>query len=555
MKSLAITFILLACSAMLFGQTLNMDISKVGPKTQEVDNSHYFNIYYVSQNNGNDKKGDGTKNNPWQTVVYALQTVNGETENHPVALFVAEGIYSGSTIEMKQFIDLYGGFNAENWERDIYKYSTILDGREARRVVVGADDSKLDGFTVENGLSRSHGGGILCDDSAPEISNCFIVNNYVLEPGDFNIERIHQHGNLGGGVACLYNATPVIENNLFYNNKTSIGDGGALSFYGWTRKRHGTNRRIENNFMVGYVRPVVRNNVFVENTAGINDVHRTRSSNGGAISCSNEGRPIIENNVIASNRSKGNSDAGGVYSEDFSYPTIKGNWIIGNIADDDGGGIYIMRLSDAHVEDNFIAGNWTMNRGVGGVRLSKEGRAQITGNIIVHNQSGGGVQCVDSYMELKNNVIMNNEGKYSILFSDAFSYFKPSIVEDNIVRGNKGHLALDTKGNDQIIIRNNNFDEKVDGAGNINKKVNLNKKNISGEIKSLVFNDHSYLTEVNVNGNLNSNSLTGHVIRIGDFWSVIEKISNNKIYVWGNAGERSNGANKFEILSNYQIQK
>ena len=56
---------------------------------------------------------------------------------------------------MKQYVDLYGGFNNKTWERDIYKYSTILDGRQARRVVIGADDSRIDGFTVENVVAKA----------------------------------------------------------------------------------------------------------------------------------------------------------------------------------------------------------------------------------------------------------------------------------------------------------------------------------------------------------------------------------------------------------------
>ena len=555
MKKIAAALFFLAFSVLIFGQTANMNVSKVGPKTVQIDNSHYAQVYYVSQKTGSDKKGDGTKVNPWQSVFHALNSVKGETENHRIAVFVAEGNYSEATVMMKEYVDLFGGFNPDNWERDIYKYSTVLDGRNARRVVLGADNSELDGFTVKNGMSRSHGGGILCNDTAPQISNCFIVDNYALEPADFDNQRIHQHGNDGGGVACLYDATPVIENNLFYNNRTSIGDGGALSFYGWSRKRHGTDRRIENNFMVGYVRPVVKNNVFVENTAGINDIYNTRSSNGGGISCSHEARPIIENNIVASNRAKGNSDAGGIYAEYFSYPTIKDNWITGNISDDDGGGIYIMRLSDAHVTDNFIAGNWTMGGGVGGVRLSKEGRAQISGNVIVNGPSGGGVQCVDSYMELKNNIIMNNLGKYSILFTDTFSYFKPSLVEGNIVRGNKGKLIIENKDPNQITFRNNNFDESVPGSGNVNKPVNINEKGLSGSIKEMSFDGNKYQTILNIGENLNPRNVEGHVIRIGEFWSVVAKAENNKIFIWGNAKERSDKSGQYEILSDYSIKK
>lgn len=551
MKNIATAFFFLVFTVMIFSQTANMNISKVGPKTIQIYSSQYAQIYYVSQKTGSDKKGNGYKANPWKTVFHALNSVKGESENHRVAVFVAEGDYAKVTVIMKEYVDLFGGFSTDTWERDIYKYSTILDGSNARRVVMGADNATLDGFTVKNGLSRSHGGGILCDDSAPTISNCFIVDNYALEPSDFDNQRIHQHGNEGGGVACLYDATPHIENNLFYNNRTSIGDGGALSFYGWSRKRHGTSRRIENNFMVGYIRPVVRNNIFAENTAGVNDIFRTRSSNGGAISCSHEARPIIENNVIVSNRAKGNSDAGGIYAEDFSYPTINGNWIVGNITDDDGGGMYIMRTSHALITNNIIAGNWTMNGGAGGIRLSKEGRATITDNIIVDNQSGGGVQCIDSYMELKNNIIMNNKGKTSIRYSNTFSYFIPTQIENNIVLNNEGKIDLELRKGETINFNNNDVNEKVPGKNNRFKPVTINNQNITGTIRNYLFDDSNYQTIIETKNLDNTKSLEGRVIRIGKFWSVIDSVENNKVYVWGNLEQRESNISKFTILPLY----
>ena len=551
MKNIAAVLFFLAFSVIIFGQTANRDVSKVGPKSSQIDNSRYAQVYYVSQKTGSDKKGDGTKANPWETVFHALNSVKGESENHLIAVFVAEGDYSKATVVMQKYVDLFGGFNPDTWTRDIYKYSTVLNGNNARRVVMGADNATLDGFTVKNGLSRSHGGGILCDDSAPTISNCFIVDNYALEPRDFNNQRIHQHGNDGGGVACLYDATPVIENNLFYNNRTSIGDGGALSFYGWSRKRHGTDRRIKNNFMVGYVRPVVRNNIFAENTAGVNDIFRTRSSNGGAISCSHEARPIIENNVIVSNRAKGNSDAGGIYAEDFSYPTVNDNWIVGNITDDDGGGMYIMRTSHAIVTNNFIAGNWTINGGAGGIRLSKEGRATITDNIIVDNQSGGGVQCIDSYMELKNNIIMNNKGNTSIKYSNVFSYFIPTQIENNIILDNEGKIDLELRKGEIITINNNDINEKVPGNNNSFKAVTLNTKSITGTISNYSFDDKNYQTVIETKNLDNTKSLDGRVFRAGNFWSVIDRADNNKVIVWGNLKERDSNISEFTILPLY----
>lgn len=544
---------LLVCCSYTIGQP--KDITRVGPVTDTVDLTKYSHVYYVSQTNGSDKDGNGSRSRPWNTLVYALTMVTSNPQNSRTALLVAEGTYKDGTVQMKSSVDIFGGFNAGSWERDIYAYPTILNGDYSRRVVVGADDSRIDGVTIANGIARSEGGGMLCDDTSPEISDCFIINNCSLEPENFNTARIHQKGNEGGGIACRYNAVPMIRNNVFYNNRTSIGNGGALSFYGWLRERHATDKRIEKNFMEGSGRGVVRDNVFIQNTAGINDIAQTRSSNGGAISCSNEARPIIENNIFASNRAKGNSDAGGIYVEDFSYPTIDHNWIVGNIADDDGGGMYIMRLSHAVVTNNFIAGNWTMNGGAGGIRLSKEGRALISDNTIVENQSGGGVQCVDSYMELRKNLIMNNKGKTSVRYSNNFSYFKPSLVDNNTILGNEGKVTLDLMKGDKIDVNNNDVNEELAGANNKYQPVKLNSKSISGKVAKYSFDEQHYQSMIETKISEDPQTLLGRTVHIGNFWSVVCRVEKNKLYVWGNVAERIGDSSSLEILSDYQVQK
>ena len=548
---LPLTFIVF-CSYSI-GQS--QDISEVGPHTEQVDLTTYSQVLYISQINGSDKEGNGSQLKPLCTILFALNNITHNADKNKTALLVAAGTYKDGTVNMKSYVDMFGGFNNVSWQRDIYANRTILDGDYSHRVVIGADEARIDGFTIANGTTRSKGGEILCDDTSPEISNCLVVNNSTVEPEHFNSARIHQKGNEGGGIACLYNAIPLIRNNMFYKNRTSIGDGGALSFYGWLRERHATDKRIENNFMEGSGRGVVRNNVFIQNTAGINDVTQTRSSNGGAISCSNEARPIIENNVIASNRAKGNSDAGGVYVEDFSYPTIKGNWIVGNISDDDAGGIYVMRLSHAVIINNFIAGNWTMNGGAGGIRLSKEGRALIADNIIVENQSGGGVQCIDSYMELRNNVIMNNKGKTSIRYSNNFNYFIPSLVENNVILGNEGKVSLELKKGETIDVNNNDVNENVAGKNNKYRPVKVDSKSISGEVAKYSFDEQYYQTMIETTGFDNPQTLLGRTLHIGNIWSVVCRVEQNKLYVWGNVAERIADSSGLEILSDYQLQK
>ncbi len=473
-------------------------IIEAGPHTEQVDFGNYKSISYVSANTGSDKKGDGSKANPWQSIYKALISAANSDKENQTAVLVAEGSYTGKTLITIPFVDLYGGFESKTWERDIAAYPTILDGEKSRRVIYATNNVRIDGFTITNGLSRKSGGGILCDDTSPTISNCYITNNFVLEPEGFNNNRIHQQGNHGGGIACLYNAVPVIRNNVFYNNKTSIGNGAAISFYGWLRDDNAPERKMVNNIMEGGWQPVVKSNVFINNISGVNDWGRTRSSNGGAISCAFESRPIIENNVIVNNQAKGRSDAGGIYSENFSYPLVKQNYILGNIGDDDGGGIYVNHTGQAVIDDNYIAGNWTIGNGAGGIRVSKEGRATITNNIVVHNQTGGGITVVDGYVEMVNNIVMHNKGNSSVRFTNVFSYFRPSLIEKNIIRENEGRITIETVNEDQVKWNNNNISDNDFISNNYNKAVEFTDAVIHGVIKKTEFNNKLFMSVIEV---------------------------------------------------------
>ena len=538
--------------SILFAQPVVRDIKQIGPVTEAVDFNGYGDIYYVSAD-GSDESGGGSSTTPWQSVNNALKTITDVSEAKRAAILVAGGSYKG-IIEMRPYIDLFGGFDGKNWTRDIEANTTILDGENLHRVVIASDSATIDGFTISHGRAKTHGGGILCDDASPTISNCSIVENYVLEPEDFNHERIHQDAHHGAGIAVFFNSAPVIRNNVFYDNRTSIGNGAGVAFYGWIRIEGAPATSFEANVMIGGLQAQLKNNVFINNVAGENDIGRTRSSNGGAISCAYEARPIIENNVIAYNEAKGRSDAGGIYSEYYSYPTVVGNWLVGNIGDDDGGAIYAMRMGSITIDQNFIAGNWTRGGGVGGIRLSKEGRGIITNNIIVQNQTGGAVQCVDSYMIMHDNLVMHNKGQ-AISYRSNFSYFQPSVLEQNIIRENERAVSVDSFGGASLTITKNNIDEKVQGKHNKNKPVARPSDGQKLKSKGLEFDSSRYQTIIEVDQPGNFSDLVGRVVRINEFWSVICATEGNKIFTWGNAQEQYKAGDEIEIISDYRINQ
>ena len=488
------------------------EMSKVGPSTEPVDASEYAHFLHVSVDSGNDENGDGSSKHPWASIENALLAVDVPSANNRVAIMVAEGTYDRSTLECRPFVDLLGGFSTKSWKRDIFKYETTLDGLHARRVLVGSDNSRIDGFVIRRGRAFGHGGAILCDGVSPEITNNRIRESYTVSPPHVRPGTFHQAGNRGGGIACLFDSVPKIRNNIFQDNWTEFGDGGGLSIYGWVR-------------LEGRPRAEVENNVFIGNVSGTKDVYRTRSSSGGAIACSHEASPLIRNNVVAHNRAMGRSDAGGIYCEYFSSPEILNNWIVGNEGDDDGGGIYTMRDGEPLIKGNFFAGNWTTGGGVGAIRVSKEGRARIIDNIIVRNQSGGAVRLVDGYSVMEGNLVTENLGGPGIHYSQSFSHYQPSLIRGNAVYGNeKGEIVVDRDQGEPPVIEDNREMPPTDAKL---------APDLELSIREVSFDPGSAQTKLTFKRDLGAQDLVGRTVRLGTKWSVVVSTGSKSITVWG----------------------
>jgi len=530
-----------------------LDIRAVGPRTESVAPEAYRRILYVSPTAGSDETGAGTRERPWRTLSFALGRIEDAAESVRVALFCAAGTCDSETLVMKPYVDLFGGFHPQTWERDIFANPSVLDGRGVRRVVLGANNARLDGFVVTRGVARYHGGGILCDDTSPLISNNVIVENLVLEPDNFDPQRIHQSGHCGGGIASLYNAAPVIRNNLLLGNRTSVGNGAGVAFYGWLRAP-GVETTIRDNRITGGRQPVLENNLIIGNQAGVNDIHRTRSSNGGGISCSHEARPTVRNNLVAGNQALGRGDAGGIYIEYYSDPWIVGNWILGNSCEDDGGGVYTMRLGQPLLEQNFVAGNWSSGGGVGGIRLSKEGRGRLVGNRIVQNQSGGGVTSDDSYMEMEGNVVMHNLGGPALTYDMNFTYMMPSRILNNILRDNeKGAIRFLANAGPPPIVEGNNIEGGYAGRGNFDRQPGIAADGVSGTATSAEFDRARGVTLLVAAQPLESKAgLEGRVIRLDRRWGLVKEVRGNRIAVWGDLSGGTSRNGRFEIIAGYR---
>jgi hypothetical protein len=208
---------------------------------------------------------------------------------------------------MKPHVDLYGGFAPGDWQtRDVYQHAAILDGQKKGPVVIGADDARLDGFVITGGEQKAHGGGIVCDGVSPTIVNNIITGNH-LPNVEIKEGMGKQIGYEGAAIALLAGSRAYVANNLICDNSTGVGNAAGITCR-------------------GKVQAKILRNVFCNNVAGAKDdtiFHGkpgSRSSPGGAISCSEESSPQISFNCIVLCSAPINNDGGGIWVEATPAP-------------------------------------------------------------------------------------------------------------------------------------------------------------------------------------------------------------------------------------------
>ena len=192
-----------------------------GPRNQPC-RLQYRVVRYVSKT-GSDSAGDGSRTKPWATLPYALSQSASANAANRAAVLVAAGTYLGQTIELKPYVDLFGGHDPASWRRDIFRNASVLDGEGERRIALGADHARLDGFTILRGHVRGKGGAVLCDGVSPDIANNTFFENSTAAPENWKPAQMHETANDGGAIAVLNGAAPAIEHNLFARNTTENG--------------------------------------------------------------------------------------------------------------------------------------------------------------------------------------------------------------------------------------------------------------------------------------------------------------------------------------------
>lgn len=497
--------------------------ASTGPRTEPVDLTFYDEVRYVSLATGSDEHGNGTLRDPFESIGNALKT----TPTGRCAILVAQGIYQEHGLAMRPGIDLFGGFSAEDWSRDIVRHRTTINALGAGRVFTAADNSRLDGFEIRGGVAHGPGAGVLIDGTSPILSNNLLTQNRTLAPQNWAPDHWHETANDGAAIYCRNGGAPEIRNNLIARNSTENGRGAGIAFDGGCKGS-------------------IRENVLIGNVAGTHDP--MRSSDGGAISVFRWSSPEISNNIILSNRALNSNDGGGLFVALWSSPKVQGNVIVDNEAADDAGGLFVggqehrydepldpLPSVDAffvEVTGNRFFGNRNSSRNSGAARITMESRGRVAENIMALNS---GFYLQRSELEVVNNTILENT-----LLVETKQGLGPTNFENNVVLG-----AFETDG--MAAVADSLFRDGFEGGGNTRgAPIFLDDDAIFSLVSTSTIGD-GFETRVEVLEPLTDADLSGRVVTSGDAWGIVKAAIDNSLVLWGDLS----AAREIRVLPRY----
>jgi len=273
--------------------------------------------------------GDGAS---WETAFKKIQEGMDAADEADMVI-VAEGTYienihfHGKNIVLR---------STDPLDPDVVA-NTIIDGDKAGSVVTfsGTEDETcvLSGFTIRNGRTATHGGGI-CGGTEDFWTHATIQNNVIS--GNSAIGKY----SFGGGLYCC---DGMVQNNV-------ISDNSVTHDYSYGGRLGGCDGTIQNNIITGNSAGGYGGGlIYCDGTIQYNDIVANKAFAGGGLDLC---RGIIQNNVICGNSA---TWGGGL---DGCNGTIQNNLISGNLATSDfeagGGGL---SYCDGTVRNNTIVGN------------------------------------------------------------------------------------------------------------------------------------------------------------------------------------------------------
>ncbi|MBL8032975.1 MAG: right-handed parallel beta-helix repeat-containing protein [Leptospiraceae bacterium] len=298
------------------------------------------NIVYVNANMTGNQLGN--KSFPYKTIQSGIEAANSLRNGSPTItcqVFVAQGIYT-ETIQLRPGISLRGGYEANNWTRDIYANLTSIIAASDAAVRGGADittaftaTTVVDGFTITGGNFSSNAA----------------ISNYYASPTFSNNVINGGAGNFSHGISSNYASSPVISYN------TISGGNGANSSRGVYES--GSASVISNNIIFGgngisnstgititnTASPTVKNNLIV---GGNNSTNNYGISTGGG------GGGTIVNNTILGGSGSGNNY--GIGMAGVVLPTVISNNTINGGSAGTAYGIRMFSGATPEIRNNII---------------------------------------------------------------------------------------------------------------------------------------------------------------------------------------------------------
>ncbi|MBI2432515.1 MAG: GDYXXLXY domain-containing protein [Candidatus Hydrogenedentes bacterium] len=346
----------------------------------------------------------------WSTAYTTIHAgIEAARRNFGGEVWVAEGVYaeerSNGTLRLRPLVDVYGGFagtetarNQRDWQANV----TVIDGatadagEPAENVVTGADDARLDGFTVRGGRG-SHGAGMLNIENSPLVANCTFTDNLASE---FGGAVINVDGALAQFIDCLFTANSAEES------------GGAVA---------NTNAS-----------SVFEGCTFSENTA---------AAAGGAIFNTPGSDALVSECVFRGNTA---TNGGAIFTDEAS-PLVERSRFFDNVADEFGGAVFNNNMADAMIINSVFARNIAEN-GRGGAIANQESGLFLLNCTLSLNDAGtaGGAVFSNGQQLLVINSILweNTPTEFSMIASDL--HVEYSNVDRGGVDG-EGNISFDPR--------------------------------------------------------------------------------------------------------------
>lgn len=386
---------------------------------------------------------DSNAGRSWRDALATVSTGLGNASVSRCDIWVATGIYyptegtsRDATFQLLSGIGLYGGFAGTESsidERNIEENETVLSGDidqngiidngNVYHVVIGSNDSIIDGFTITGGNAnhpdssdhRVNGGGMYNGSTSPLVSNCTFSRNSAFRGGGMsnrsgasptimncNFFRNRALRNGGGGIHNNESSPSIV--NCTFSNNTSEQSGGGISNYESSS-------------------PVVTNCVFTDNYTGLcgGGMDNGYSSHATVTDCT-----FLRNEAAIC--------GGGMTNAHSSTPTIHNCIFLNNNARS-GGGMHNLNESSAIVTNCSFFGNEAAQ--YGGGMWNEESSPTITSCIFSNNyvvsHDGGGMHNNRSSPTLINCTFSDN---YSGVNGHGMSnYFSSSIITNSIFWG------------------------------------------------------------------------------------------------------------------------